>query len=183
MASVLLVEDRDDVRELIRDTIQTAGYALDCASSWADGWRMLASKKHDLVVADVRLPDGSGRDLARRAISLGKKAVLITGHPNEVRRARPEIIYLRKPFLMRTLLRAIEQHVGLPEPVIPPAVVVATESVTLPIGDVVQPILAEPAPHLTEAGPILLPADAEALVPDEPPAAVQASAPAASLPQ
>ena len=183
MASVLLVEDRDDVRELIRDTIETAGYMLDCASSWADGWRILASKKHDLVVADVRLPDGSGRDLARRAISLGKKAVLITGHPNEVRRARPEIIYLRKPFLMRTLLRAIEQHVGLPEPVIPPAVVVAAESVTLPIGDVVQPVLAEPAPHLTDAGPMLLPADAGTLVPDEPPAAVQASAPAASLPQ
>jgi DNA-binding response OmpR family regulator len=185
MASVLLVEDRDDVRELIRDTIQTAGYMLDCASSWADGWRMLASKKHDLVVADVRLPDGSGRDLARRAISLGKRAVLITGHPNEVRRARPEIIYLRKPFLMRTLLRAIEQHVGLPEPVMPAPAMAAlqAEPVTLPIGDVVQPILAEPAPHLTEAGPILLPADAEALVPDEPPAAVQVSAPAASLPQ
>lgn len=185
MASVLLVEDRDDVRELIRDTIQTAGYVLDCASSWADGWRMLASKKHDVVVADVRLPDGSGRDLARRAISLGKKAVLITGHPNEVRRARPELVYLRKPFLMRTLLKAIEQHVGLPEPVMPAPAMAAlqAEPFTLPIGHLVEPIVAEPAPHLTDAGPMLLPADAATLASDEPPAAVQASAPVGPPPQ
>lgn len=154
MASVLLVEDRDDVRELIRDTIQTAGYALDCASSWADGWRMLAQKKHDVIVADVRLPDGSGRDLARRAVGLGKKAVLITGHPNEVRRARPEIIYLRKPFLMRTLMRAIEQHVGpapmAPMPVTPLAA--GPEQAELPA-------MSLASLPLTAAAPILLAAD------------------------
>jgi DNA-binding NtrC family response regulator len=162
MASVLLVEDRDDVRELIRDTIQTAGYPLDCASSWADGWRMLAQKKHDVVVADVRLPDGSGRDLARRAVGLGKKAVLITGHPNEVRRARPEIIYLRKPFLMRTLLRAIEQHVGLPPlpleapvPVTPPDALPALTLAALP---------------LTGSAPILFAADDDPLAVDPLPA-------------
>jgi len=178
MASVLLVEDRDDVRELIRDTIQSAGYLLDCTSSWADGWRMLAQKKHDVVVADVRLPDGSGRDLARRAVGLGKKAVLITGHPNEVRRARPEIIYLRKPFLMRTLLKAIEQHVGLPDPVIPaePVLPYITEPAMPQVGDDAQPILAAPAPHQPDAGPILLGANAEPVASSEIPAPPQAPA-------
>jgi len=141
MATVLLVEDRDDVRELIREAIQTSGYELDCATTWAEGWRLLMTKTHDLLVADVRLPDGSGRDLARRAVALGKRAVLITGHPNEVRRAPPEITYLRKPFLMRTILKAIEDHIG-PPPEVTPA---EPEATLFPLSDA-DPILVSPEP-------------------------------------
>jgi len=147
MGTVLLVEDRDDVRELIRDAIRSAGYELECATTWAEGWRLLTTKAHDLLVADVRLPDGSGRDLARRAVALGKRAVLITGHPNEVRRAPPEITCLRKPFLMRTILKAIEDHIG-PPPEITPAAVDAL----LPLTDAA-PILVSPEPDLMGGTP------------------------------
>lgn len=123
MASILLVEDRDDVRELLKETILLVGHHLECAPTWADGLRALAAGTHDVLVADVRLPDGSGHDLARRALARGKKAVLITGHPDEMRKAPPEIIYLRKPFLMRALLNALEQQVG-PSPLPPPPTLV-----------------------------------------------------------
>ena len=119
MASVLLVEDRDDVRELLKETILLVGHDLECVPTWSDGLRALASGTHDVLVADVRLPDGSGHDLARRAVARGKKAVLITGHPDEMRKLPPEIICLRKPFLMRALLSALEQHVGA-SPLPPP---------------------------------------------------------------
>ena len=118
MASILLVEDRDDVRELLKETILLVGHELDCAPTWADGLQALATGTHDVLVADVRLPDGSGHDLARRAVARGKKAVLITGHPDEMR-SSSDIIYLRKPFLMRALLNALEQHVGA-SPLAPP---------------------------------------------------------------
>ncbi len=143
MGTVLLVEDRDDVRTLIRDAIQGAGYELECATTWAEGWRMLTARQPDLLVADVRLPDGSGRDLARRAVAFGKRAVLITGHPNEVRRAQPEITYLRKPFLMRTILKAIEEHIG-PPPEVTPAPAVSEPASLSPADDA--PILFAPEP-------------------------------------
>lgn len=119
MASILLVEDREDVRELLKETILLVGHNLECAPTWVDGLRALAAGTYDVLVADVRLPDGTGHDLARRALARGTKAVLITGHPDEMGKAPPEIIYLRKPFLMRALLNALEQHVG-PSPLPPP---------------------------------------------------------------
>jgi DNA-binding response OmpR family regulator len=134
MASVLLVEDRDDVRELLKETILMVGHDIECAPSWAEGLRALASGAHDVLVADVRLPDGSGHDLAERALARGKKAVLITGHPDEMRRSAPEIIYLRKPFLMRALLNALEYHLGA-SPLPPPPALVGMPKPERPLGN------------------------------------------------
>ena len=133
MASVLLVEDREDVRELLKETILTVGHTLACAPTWADGLRALATGGHDVLVADVRLPDGSGHDLAQRALSRGAKAILISGHPDEMRRS-PGIIYLRKPFLMRALLNALERHVG-PSPLLPPPTLVGVPRPDRPVSN------------------------------------------------
>lgn len=145
MASVLLVEDRDDVRELLKETILLVGHELDCVPSWAEGLRALASGAHDVLVADVRLPDGSGHDLAQRALARGKKAVLITGHPDEMRKSAPEIVYLRKPFLMRALLNALEQQVGA-SPLPPPASLVGVPKPERPLGNPFAGAMARPAP-------------------------------------
>ena len=150
MASILLVEDRDDVRELLKETILLVGHDLDCAPTWVDGLRALAAGAHDVLVADVRLPDGSGHDLARRALARGKKAILITGHPNEMRKAPPEIIYLRKPFLMRSLLSALEQHVGA-SPLPPPPALVGVPRPERPLGNPFGIPVARPAPAMPEA--------------------------------
>lgn len=145
MASVLLVEDRDDVRELLKETILLVGHDLECAPTWSEGVRALSSGAYDVLVADVRLPDGSGHDLARRAVARGKKAVLITGHPDEMRRAPPEVIYLRKPFLMRALLNALEQHVGA-SPVPPPPSLVGVPRPERPLGNPFGLPAAKPTP-------------------------------------
>jgi len=144
MASVLLVEDRDDVRELLKETILLVGHALDCAPTWADGLHALATGTHDVLVADVRLPDGSGHDLARRAVARGKKAVLITGHPDEMR-SSSDIIYLRKPFLMRALLNALEQHVGA-SPLPPPPSLVGVPRPDRPLANPFAAPAHRPAP-------------------------------------
>jgi DNA-binding response OmpR family regulator len=145
MASILLVEDRDDVRELLKETILLVGHDLKCARTWVDGLRALAAGTHDVLVADVRLPDGSGHDLARRALARGQKAVLITGHPDEMRKAPPEIIYLHKPFLMRALLDALEQHVGA-SPLPPPPSLVGTPRPDRPLQNPFAQPAAQPAP-------------------------------------
>lgn len=107
MGGVLLVEDRDDVREALEEAIRDGGYQVDVAKTLSEAGRAFARGAYDLVVADVRLPDGSGRDLAVKAAKLGKKAILITGHRNEMDESETDITYLQKPFLMKTLIDTI----------------------------------------------------------------------------
>ena len=139
MASVLLVEDREDVRELLKETILLVGHTLACAPTWTDGLRALSTGTYDVLIADVRLPDGSGHDLAQRALSRGTKAILISGHPDEMRQS-PGIIYLHKPFLMRALLTALERHVG-PSPLAPPPTLVGVPRPDRPLSN---PFMAPP---------------------------------------
>ena len=171
MASVLLVEDREDVRELLKETILTVGHTLVCAPNWAEGLRTLATGMHDVLVADVRLPDGSGHDLAQRALSRGTKAILISGHPDEMRQS-PGIIYLRKPFLMRALLNALERHVG-PSPLPPPPTLVGVPRPDRPLSN---PFAAPPPKPttVTTLGAVLAP-DIAALQPEAVDGAISAA--------
>lgn len=116
MFRILLAEDRADVREMLEKTLRDVGYELDCAGTCAAALKSLEADTHDLLISDIRLLDGSGHDLAKRAMALGMKVILISGHSREIGKDRKKIQYLRKPFLMRALLDAVEQSVGVPMP-------------------------------------------------------------------
>jgi len=66
---ILLVEDEAANRALVRAIIERAGdelgsVALDVVATIADARAVLAAELVDVVLVDVRLPDGSGLDLA-----------------------------------------------------------------------------------------------------------------------
>jgi DNA-binding NtrC family response regulator len=110
MARVLFVEDHDLVHRLLCDAILAAGHQAACVKTKHEAERELASGKFDLVVCDVRLPDGSGRDLALHAAELGLKAVVITGHPEAAADlASAGIAHLKKPFRIIDLMTLIEE--------------------------------------------------------------------------
>src|SRR4051812_40849358 len=62
---ILLVEDDDDVRDLVRIVLQEEGHTVDTASTAAAGLALARASSYDGIVLDVRLPDGSGTDVAR----------------------------------------------------------------------------------------------------------------------
>jgi DNA-binding response OmpR family regulator len=62
---ILLVEDDDDVRDLVRIVLQEEGHTVDTASTAAAGLELARASGYDGIVLDVRLPDGSGTDVAR----------------------------------------------------------------------------------------------------------------------
>lgn len=68
---VLLVEDEEAVRELVRDRLQRIGYTVLEAKDGADAIRI--SQRHEgpihLMVTDVVMPGMSGRELAHRLAS------------------------------------------------------------------------------------------------------------------
>lgn len=62
---VLVVDDEADIRELLDLTLAKMGLRADCVGSLAEARALLASKRYQLCLTDMRLPDGDGLDLVR----------------------------------------------------------------------------------------------------------------------
>lgn len=58
----LLVEDNADLAETLEARLSLDGYAVDWAASLADAEDHLAVAEYDLILLDITLPDGDGRD-------------------------------------------------------------------------------------------------------------------------
>jgi two-component system, chemotaxis family, sensor kinase CheA len=62
---VLLVEDTQFFREVVRGYLEAAGFTVETAVHGADGLRKLDAGKFDLVVSDVEMPVMDGFEFAR----------------------------------------------------------------------------------------------------------------------
>ncbi len=63
MATILLVDDEVSVREMVSEVIRQCGHQVVTASSVAEARGYFTSKKIDLVVTDLVMPEQSGIDL------------------------------------------------------------------------------------------------------------------------
>jgi two-component system response regulator PilR (NtrC family) len=61
--TVLVVDDEEDIRELLRMSLLKMGLAVECAASLAEARDLLAEREFDLCLTDMRLPDGEGLEL------------------------------------------------------------------------------------------------------------------------
>ena len=64
-ATVLVVDDEADIRELLELTLLRMGLAVESAAGVAEAHALLGAKQFDLCLTDMRLPDGNGLDLVR----------------------------------------------------------------------------------------------------------------------
>jgi CheY-like chemotaxis protein len=117
--TLLVVEDDDDVRTLIEDTLGFRGYTVLAA---ADGREALQlAKEHggaiDLLVTDVVMPGMSGPEVARELAARrpGLKVLYVSGYPGDAldrhclgapESAAPRV-FLQKPFTMDALANRI----------------------------------------------------------------------------
>lgn len=115
--TVLLTEDEDDVRELIHDMLTAHGYNVLSARDPADALMRASSFKGtiDLLLTDVVMPGGNGRDLARTltATRPGTKVLYISGYPEHGAQPgsvlEPGAPFLAKPFTREVLLQKIRE--------------------------------------------------------------------------
>jgi len=63
---ILVVEDSITVREVERQMLLRAGYAVDTAVDGMDGWNAVQKAKYDLVVSDVDMPRMNGIEFVRK---------------------------------------------------------------------------------------------------------------------
>jgi len=62
-ASVLIVDDEADIRELIEIALSRMGLRTDAAATLDEARKKLAQQRYDACITDMRLPDGNGISL------------------------------------------------------------------------------------------------------------------------
>src|SRR5678816_1622938 len=67
VADILLVEDKDSLRRVLRLTLENAGYTVAEAIDARAALNEIADSRHRLVLTDLRMPNGSGLDVLRAA--------------------------------------------------------------------------------------------------------------------
>jgi len=78
---ILLIEDDDEMRELMRTTLEQNGYEVATASDGVNGYDMALFMRPDVVVTDIRLPGADGMHVVRRfrdTSSLATTPILVT---------------------------------------------------------------------------------------------------------
>src|SRR5260370_8351550 len=67
MPDILLVEDKDSLRRVLRLTLENAGYTVTEAPDARAAVAEIARTPHRVVLTDLRMPHGSGLDVLRAA--------------------------------------------------------------------------------------------------------------------
>jgi DNA-binding NtrC family response regulator len=65
MERILVIDDDPGFRELVEAVLAGEGYEVTCGGSVADARRLGTHRQFDLVLSDVRLPDGDGLEILR----------------------------------------------------------------------------------------------------------------------
>ncbi len=119
---LLVVDDEPDLRTLYELTLLREGYDVECAGGVEEAWTMLGERPYQLVITDMRLPDGTGLDLLHRmeAAGRGEKAMVITAYAspeNAVEALKAGAYdYLTKPVDLRQFRTVVASALGRAPP-------------------------------------------------------------------
>ena len=120
--TLLLVEDEEEVRALVRNVLQRKGYRIleagrgEEAITLSEGY----GGEIDLLVTDVIMPQMSGRELARRLAALRPKIKVLyisgyAGHATWFESGLgPGAAFLQKPFSPEMLVRKVREVLDNP---------------------------------------------------------------------
>ena len=112
-ASVLVVDDEPDLRTLYELTLLREGHAVVAASDLTQAREWLAQQRFDVLISDMRLPDGLGLELLRELTEAQReeKCIVITAYgsaENAVESLKAGAFdYLTKPVDLKQLRSAV----------------------------------------------------------------------------
>jgi two-component system, cell cycle response regulator DivK len=116
---ILVIEDQEDNRRILRDLLSSVGYELIEAENGEDGVAAAAANRPDLILMDIQLPLLDGYEATRRikaqsALSaipiIAVTSYALSGDEDKARAAGCEG-YVTKPFSPRELLAKIREYV------------------------------------------------------------------------
>src|SRR5438046_1576809 len=114
---ILLTEDHPDTAKVMRLILEKYGLEVRTANAFQEAVELANSEPFDLLIADVRLPDGDGFTLSRQLHEKHQlKSICLSGDilppASEDDENAPFTAYLVKPVDVPYLLQIIEQVTG-----------------------------------------------------------------------
>jgi DNA-binding NtrC family response regulator len=115
MPDILLVEDKESLRRVLRLTLEHAGYSVTEASDAREAINEIGHVPHKLVLTDLRMPNGSGLDVLKAARNADGDAPVIVmtayGSIDEAVQAMKDGAhdFLQKPVDSNHLLLLVER--------------------------------------------------------------------------
>ena len=117
MTRILMIEDTEDNRQIVRDLMESVGYDLIEAENGAAGVAMAAEHKPDLILMDIQLPVLDGYEACRQIKAqpdlrhipiIAVTSYALSGDEDKTRAAGCDG-YVAKPFSPRQLLAKINE--------------------------------------------------------------------------
>jgi len=116
--SILVVEDHEDNRRILRDLLSSAGYGMIEAVDGEEGVALAESASPDLILMDLQLPGVDGYEATRRIKAnpalrripvIAVTSYALSGDDERAREAGCDA-YVAKPFSPRALLGKIREY-------------------------------------------------------------------------
>lgn len=118
MARILVIDDEEDIRALVQQTLESDGHEVIPAPDGAQGLALQRKNPADLVITDIFMPEREGletiHDLKREFPTVGIIAMSGGGRSLNVRDSLSTMasalgidVFLLKPFDLTTLLDSV----------------------------------------------------------------------------
>lgn len=114
---ILIIEDDEEMRSLLKDLVVEEGCEADSADNGSEAFRKAAKEPFDLMITDIRMPGLSGLDILPGLKKLLPDAIIIAitafGGDETRRKAieRGATVYLEKPLQLDQLRKLIQEMV------------------------------------------------------------------------
>jgi len=116
---ILIIDDENDLRDMMKEVLEGEGYQVFCASNGAAGIQLNEAMNPDVILLDLNMPAMDGIETLRniRNTDSNVDVVILTGYgcPDTIRDAADLNVseYLSKPFENKELLSIIGRAFGL----------------------------------------------------------------------
>lgn len=112
MKTILIVDDEQGMREVLAEDLTYEGYTIHTAHSGKSGSELFKKHQFDLIISDLKMPDGDGRYLLRevRKMNLDIPFIIVSGFLENIEDELKSLgvtHILRKPYKMTDLMKLI----------------------------------------------------------------------------
>jgi two-component system cell cycle response regulator DivK len=115
---ILVIEDQEDNRQIVRDLVTASGYELIEATTGEEGIEAAARERPDLILMDIQLPGIDGYEVTRRIKAnpqlqkipiIAVTSYALSGDDKKAFAAGCDS-YVTKPYSPRLLLAKIKEY-------------------------------------------------------------------------
>jgi DNA-binding NtrC family response regulator len=117
MKKILVVDDKESVRVILKQMLEQGGYSADTAKDGDDALAMMKNTPYDMLITDINMPVMNGVELLNRTKEAfpAMPVIFITAY------GKDKIIidavkvglsdFIEKPFKMEDVLKTVKEHI------------------------------------------------------------------------